>query len=281
MNSAERLAAILGALQSTGIACLVMGGHAVRFYGLERNTVDYDLHLASEHWSGLEIKLASLSIYSGAITEGDSWRPGDFRRFQIGRLPDGREEWLEFWRHNHLLAPFPEMYARRESGVYGGRTLPFVSLPDLIRSKETECIRDWLDIDVLEEVLDQRSLARVRGGDMPLRNALSQVRSRAGLESYQQSNLLADPDLIAAAIGQTVHPLTQALLLPFSPAATLPVIEPAIENVIARRLRSTGALSRLHLALVEAVRKQYREFRRLEDHNDKQAILAKSREHRA
>ncbi len=34
------------------------------------------------------------------------WRSDDFARFEIGRLPDGREEWLEFWIRNHLLGDF-------------------------------------------------------------------------------------------------------------------------------------------------------------------------------
>ncbi len=147
VDSEERLALIFAALKSRGITCLVMGGHAVRFYGVERKTVDFDLHMASSDWEGLEEKLASIPIFPEAIIERDSWRSGDFRRFRIGTLEDGKEELLEFWRHNHLLAPFPEMYERRESGRYGGGVLDFVSLPDLIRSKETTRDNDWRDIE--------------------------------------------------------------------------------------------------------------------------------------
>ena len=46
--------------------------------------------------------------------------PDDFARFEIGRLPDGREEWLEFWRHNHLLAEFSETWSRQEQGHVRG-----------------------------------------------------------------------------------------------------------------------------------------------------------------
>ena len=52
------------------------------------------------------------------LTEGTTWRPTEFRRFVVGTLPDGREERLEFWRHNHLLGPFEELWARR-LGVEG------------------------------------------------------------------------------------------------------------------------------------------------------------------
>ena len=46
MNPAERLAAIVSALEDVGAKCLVMGGHACRYYGIDRNTNDFDLHLA-------------------------------------------------------------------------------------------------------------------------------------------------------------------------------------------------------------------------------------------
>ncbi len=48
MNPEERLAAIAQALESVGLACLIMGGHAVRFYDLQRYTNDFDLTLAPD-----------------------------------------------------------------------------------------------------------------------------------------------------------------------------------------------------------------------------------------
>ena len=112
MTADERLASIVTALESLGLVSLVMGGHAVRFYGLQRNTIDFDLHLAPDRWNDLPDLLARTTLSSGEpILEGNSWQPQAFRRFQIGRLADGREEWLEFWRENHLLAPFAELRA--------------------------------------------------------------------------------------------------------------------------------------------------------------------------
>ena len=116
MNPAKRLAEIVSALDRLGIPVLVMGGHAARYYGIERNTVDYDLHATFVNWDGLDEILKQDPFLAGCgLREGPSWRPAAFRRFLVGRLPDGREEWLEFWRTNHLLAPFAEMYARREN----------------------------------------------------------------------------------------------------------------------------------------------------------------------
>ena len=95
----ERLAAVVSVLESAGLTCLVMGGHAVRFYGLHRYTSDFDLHLSADGWDDLAERLnRSPLAAAGPLPEGPSWRPHAFRRFQIGRLDDGREEWLEFWR---------------------------------------------------------------------------------------------------------------------------------------------------------------------------------------
>ncbi len=275
MNPEERLAGIVTALESVGLSYLVMGGHAVRFYGLQRNTIDFDFHLAPERWSDLQELLSRTTLFSAApIVEGDSWRPQAFRRFQIGRLPDGREEWLEFWRENHLLPPFWELHARRETGPYGGRMMDFLSLPDLIASKETERTFDWQDIDVLEEFLDARHLARVNGGLMIVPAALTLLRSRIGLEGFLRAGHLGDPQIVSLALQHAVHPITQALLLPFSPESTLPESKPVIEAVVVNRLRTVPATSPLHVTLVEAVRRQYRAYKQAADRRDKEAIRA-------
>ncbi len=110
MNAAPRLLEITDALIEAGINFLIMGGHAVRHYGLDRNTVDFDFHVSLTDAPELERRLRRTRFFSREqLTEGVSWRRADFRRFQIGVLPSGREEWLEFWFRNHLLAPFPEI----------------------------------------------------------------------------------------------------------------------------------------------------------------------------
>lgn len=45
MNIETRLAEILTALDRERAVYLVMGGHAARYYGVQRTTADYDLHL--------------------------------------------------------------------------------------------------------------------------------------------------------------------------------------------------------------------------------------------
>jgi hypothetical protein len=269
-----RLAEIVTALEGASVTCLVMGGHAVRYYGLSRNTIDFVLHLAPDSWEDLPVRLATTPLFANKpVLEGPSWRPHSFRRFQIGRLPDGREEWLEFWCGNHLLPPFSELYARREQGLYGGRVLSFLALPDLIRSKETERARDWQDIEVLEEFLDARMLAQVELGGRALPEALSSIRSRSGFESALQQGLLSDAHVVEQALTAAPLTITQAFLLPFAPAVTnLSMTTPTIEPVILKRLRTVSPASPLHITLVEAVRRQYRHAAQAVDKADKEAV---------
>jgi hypothetical protein len=270
----ERLAQIITALEAVGLSCLVMGGHAVRFYGVERNTNDFDLHLSPACWDDLPERLRRSALFaSKELIEGPSWRPRTFRRFQIGVLPSGREEWLEFWKENHLLAPFDDLCARCEVGTYGGRPIAFVSLPDLIRTKETEREADWQDISFLEEFLDARSFARVSAGDEALQVVLSRLRSRRGFESHLQAGYLQDAGVVAQALALTTLPMAQAYLLPSAPSvADLPAVPAPVEPVIVKRLRSVPPGSPLHLTLVEAVRRQYKQVAQAADRADKEAI---------
>ena len=147
MSATPRLLEIVDALTEAGIAFLIMGGHAVRHYGVDRNTLDFDFHVSLTDADELPARLQRTRLCSQqGLTEGVGWRRRDFRRFQIGVLPTGGEEWLEFWFRNHLLAPFTELHRRREEVEEGGRRLPYLALPDLIRSKETERDDDWADV---------------------------------------------------------------------------------------------------------------------------------------
>jgi hypothetical protein len=273
----ERLAGIVSALESVGLSCLVMGGHAVRYYGLQRYTNDFDLVLAPGGWDDLPDRLARTGLFSAsAPLEGSTWRPGAFRRFQLGILADGQEEWLEFWRQNHLLNPFPDLFARRELGTYGGRELPFLALPDLIRSKETERAKDWDDISYLEEFLDARLHARCVAAGLGLVDALAGLRSRRGFDMYLADGSFADGEAVRAALGRTTNPITQAFLLPSVPDA-IP-LAPAVpfEPLIEQKLRVVALASPLHKSLVELVRRRYKIFCQARDRADKQAVRAAS-----
>jgi hypothetical protein len=262
VTTEARLGEIVTALEAVGVRCLVMGGHAVRFYGVDRNTNDFDLHLSPDSWDDLPARLRGSALFAGREPpEGPSWRPLTFRRFQVGTLPDGREEWLEFWKENHLLPPFAALHARREVGAYGGRTLSFLSLPDLIRSKETERETDWQDVALLEEFLDARVLARASTGSVEWPVALSQLRSRRGFESCLLAGHLRDETVVGQAMALTTHPVPQAILLPSVPSIPqLPAVSAPIEPVVVNRLRTVPPGAPLHLALVEAVRRHYKQL---------------------
>jgi hypothetical protein len=273
LSPEERLAAIVTALEAAGVACLIMGGHAVRHYGLQRHTNDFDLTLAPEGWGDLPDRLARSGLFAGgAPAEGVSWRPGAFRRFLVGTLPGGQEEWLEFWKENHLLDPFPELFARREVAPYGGRELPFLGLGDLIRSKETERAKDWDDVSYLEEIQDARLHARCASGNLSLTDALLQLRSRRGFDTYLAENRLDDRAAVAAALGRTINPITQAFLRPLAPGAAAARLVVSIEPAVERKLRSVAPGSPLHRSLVEVVRRQYKVFCQERDRTDKEAV---------
>jgi hypothetical protein len=276
VNPALRLAEIVSALETVGLTVLVMGGHAVRYYGLERNTIDYDLHLSPADWDDLGSRLDQSTLAAGRpLPRGPSWRPGSFQRFLLGQLPDGRDEWLEFWRNNHLLPPFADLYVRREEGRYGGRTLAFLSLPDLIRSKETERETDWQDVAGLEEIHDGRWLHQAKAGTTGIAEALARLRSRRGLESFLQGGYLEDPAAARQALLQTRLSITQAILLPCAGAgAALPVATVPMEPVVVNRLRTVAPGSALHLALIEVVRRQYKLAMQNADAADKQVLRA-------
>jgi hypothetical protein len=270
-----RLGAIVTTPESVGVSCLIMGGHAVRFYGLARNTNDFDLHIAPDPWDDLADRLARCPLFTAGVAEGPSWRSGAFKRFRIGTLPDGGDEWLEFWRDNHLLAPHAELVARAQVGRYGDRDLAFLSLPDLIRSKETERDKDWDDVSRLEEFADGQALAALRRGELDLPAALTRLRSRSGFSTYLLEGHLTNPAVVSAALTLATNPITQAYLIPLAPGALLPPesVQP-IEPIVLARLRTLVAGSALHLSLVEVVRRRYILFRKEIDRRDKQAILA-------
>lgn len=257
-----------------------MGGHAVRFHGIDRSTLDYDfcLALGPAEWSSLPALLAAAPLFAtaGGLKEGPSWRPSSFRRFVIGSLPDLREERLELWRRNHLLAPFDELLARRSEGPYGGRMVKFLGLDDLIRSKETEREDDWRDVGLLEEIADER---RLRAADSPSGrvNALALLRSRRGAEQARAEGLLSDATIVSSALARAQNPISQAYLLTavaqnghaeFEAHPTLRAFEPA--------LRAVAFGSERHLALVEAVRRLYRREAMAADRADKERESAGS-----
>jgi predicted nucleotidyltransferase len=272
VSATARLLEVTDALAEAGCRFLIMGGHAVRYYGIDRKTFDFDFFLSAEEAPDLANRLRRTRLFSqGGLTAVESWRGQDFQRFQIGVLPNGKEEWLEFWFRNHLLAPFGELYARRETAKIEGRRLNFLGLPDLIRSKETERDDDWSDVRLLEEILDNRNLALAADDEQRVR-ALAQLRSRRGFERADAAGLLAGKENLAPAMMLARHPVTCAYLLPYSHQAGLAAPEAPLDAVVRDVLRRVVPGSSRHLAVVEAVRLAYQRAAKAADQADKRRV---------
>lgn len=272
MSVEQRAAAIALALADLGLRPLVIGGHAVRFHGVDRSTIDYDFCLAVDlsGWRDLAATLQRSPVIAGAgFREGTSWRPGSFKRFVLGALPDGREERLEFWRRNHLLAPFEELYARRSEGLYGGGRLAFIGLDDLIRSKETEREDDWRDVGLLEEIADERKLAAADSSDGRLQ-ALRALRSRRGFDRALSTGLLGDSQAVRAALAAATNPISRAYLLPSAGSAPADALPDEFLGDLASALATVAPGSARHLALVEAARRLHRRAAMAADRADKE-----------
>ncbi len=299
------MAAVADALASLGVGALVMGGHAARFYGVDRNTIDYDFCLAldADTWARLADVLARSAVIAGpAFREEHSWRPRSFRRFVIGHLTTGQEERLELWRRNHLLAPFDELHARRAEGVYGGRLLTFLGLDDLIRSKETEREDDWRDVALLEEIADDRRFAAAASAHDRV-VALARLRSRRGFERAWSAGWFDDRAVLAGAFSGARNAMARAYVLPSAMRAGVAPLDPSpalrvddqlrgvhgeigqtVDAVrsggeddfsvgLCAALRNAVPASARHLALVEAARRLYRRACMAADRADKEREL--------
>jgi len=272
VSATTRLVEITDALVEAGLRFLIMRGHAVRYYGIDRKTFDFDFHLSAEDAPELAARLRRTRLFSGGLlTEAQSWRGADFQRFQIGVLPNGKEEWLEFWFRNHLLGPFAELYARRETAEIEGRRLAFLALPDLIRSKETERDDDWLDVRLLEEIFDNRNLALATSVEAQVR-ALSQLRSRRGFERAEAAGLLAQKATLAQALALAAHPVTCAYLLPYVHQARVAIPKVPLDATVHDVLCRVAPGSARHLAVVEAVRLAYQRAAKAADQADKRRV---------
>lgn len=272
MSADQRLAEIARALNEAGLPSLVMGGHAVRYYGVDRNTVDFDFYASAGSITEVRERLSRSGLLQN-FHEGPSWRPADFARFQLGRLPDGREEWLEFWLHNHLLPDFGQLQSRRERGMYGGEEVSFLSLPDLLRSKETERESDWQDIALLEEVQDARNFAAAvtEGGIADLLLALRSVR---GFKRAAAAGLLQDTVRVQQVAANSQHPVTFAFLAPLIGNQSAPrSLRWPIDPAYLPALTASEFGGSRHLALVEVVRRAYKRHAMELDRQDKQSRL--------
>ena len=269
----SRLAAIVAAMERVGLTCLVMGGHAVRYYGLARNTNDFDLHLAPEAWESLLERLVSSGLSAEPVIEGPSWRPQTFRRFLIGRLPDGREGMVR------VLAGKPPLAA----------VLRFVCPTRTWKLRRPgSAVSSVAGFDSQQRDGTGRRLARRSRSRRILGCATSCPRSgqrqsnRGSVHTAKSERVRITPSArpfsnvaaIREALSQVRASISQAFLLPLAADATIDHAGPAIEPLIAQKLRTIQPGSSMHFLLVEAVRRQYKVAAQAADRADKESIRA-------
>ena len=92
MTPDEKLARLFDSLLKTGIDVLVMDGHAVRHYGVDRNTNDFDLVTSLKTPKELKQRVSMTDWLTGT-REAIVWRHQDFARFEIGRWRKGKNNW--------------------------------------------------------------------------------------------------------------------------------------------------------------------------------------------
>jgi hypothetical protein len=90
------------------------------------------------------------------------------------------------------------------------------------------------------------------------------------MEAFARQGLLNNTNAVAEALKRSPLAATQALLLPFAPAAELSIPSIPMEPVVSKRLRTVEPGSPLHFALVEIVRRQHRQVCQAADRYDKE-----------
>jgi hypothetical protein len=211
----------------------------------------------------------------GSLQEQPVWRAHDFARYEVGTLPDGRPQWLEFWLRNHLLDDFANLKKRAEVGIYGGEPVAFLGLQDLLRSKETERESDWQDITLLEEILDDRNRARISSAPEAEINYLSSLRSRRGMDFAVKGQLTAKRQIILSALALCKHPVTCAFLHDFVNDQPWPALAAPVSAELRSLLSSAVPASPRHFTLIEIVRRNYKRVAMERDRADKQSLLGK------
>ena len=64
MSPDEKLAHIVRVVKEAGVDALVMGGHAIRYYGVDRNTSDFDIVASVTSPADLRAKLLASPLFA-------------------------------------------------------------------------------------------------------------------------------------------------------------------------------------------------------------------------
>lgn len=163
---------------------------------------------------------------------------------------------------------------RAEVGLYGGGEVTFLSIADLLKSKETERESDWLDISLLEEIQDARNQAAIGTAPGALQRLLANLRSRRGMDRAIALRVLDDDrDAIVTAVATCAHPATYAFLFPLAQQVHPLGLAVPVDAAPLASLASSVFGSPKHFALVEICRRAYKRHAMDVDRADKQTKL--------
>ncbi len=126
---------------------LVIGGWAMIMNSLVRATEDVDI-LIADHHANFQKVIDALSLLSdGAARE---LVPNDFKENVVIKIADEVEVDVstQAW-----TVRYPEALANALSREVDGVLIPFLSIPDLIRSKQTHRDQDRVDVEMLRRLL--------------------------------------------------------------------------------------------------------------------------------
>lgn len=137
---------LLALLIANQVEFLVVGGHAVAFYGYPRFTEDLDLYVRPSRENAARTMAALQAFGFGNVGIAAEDFVADDRVIQLGRAPNRVDLLTRLWG-----VDFDEAWARRVTGTLDDLPVAMLSKADLIRNKRaTARPQDLADAAALE-----------------------------------------------------------------------------------------------------------------------------------
>jgi hypothetical protein len=139
---------LLELFRSTGVECLVVGGHAVAFHGRPRLTEDLDLFVRPDATNGARIVEALRAFGFASLEVSPTDFTADDRVIQLGRAPNRVDLLTKLYG-----VEFADAWSRRVAAHLDGAEVWMISRDDLIRNKRaTGRTQDLADAEFLERL---------------------------------------------------------------------------------------------------------------------------------
>ncbi|CAN5472839.1 nucleotidyl transferase AbiEii/AbiGii toxin family protein [soil metagenome] len=143
----DDLKELLKLFNSRGIEYVIIGAHALAFYGHPRFTEDLDLWLSQSKETAKHLSDALKEFGIPMESGGEEAWVQERQMIRMG-LPPNRVDLLNFGAD----IPFEEIWSRRVSSVLEGVPVQYISKADFIRSKQDAGRpKDLLDLQELSE----------------------------------------------------------------------------------------------------------------------------------